>query len=245
MGDTDWSGGGADAGGQEQAPYAGEEEYEEPESSLPWQQRHRYSSWLAAMLQTIKVVLLEPSQAFSRIRVEGSLGESLVFVLILGTVAGYTWSAWGILFHVAGLRMAAGFGGRGTDLIALLGLTVYTASVIVVVPIGVVVSSFMASGILHLCLMIVGGANRTFEATYAVVAYVTGCTGLFNIIPMCGGLIGGIWAIVAEIMGLTEAHETTAGRAVLAVFMPLIFCCGAGAVLTVVLLGAVGAAMAR
>jgi len=242
MGDTDWGIEQTGAGGPERAPYPGGEEYEEPESSLPWQQRHRYSSWLVAMLQTIKVVLLEPSQAFSRIKVEGSLGESLVFVLILGTVAGYIGSLWQILFHLAGFSMAAGaFPERGTDLVALLGMTVYGAAVIVVVPIGVVVSSFIASGILHLCLMIVGGANRTFEATYAVVAYVTGCTSLFNLVPMCGGLIAGVWAIVGEILGVREAHKTTTGKAVLAVLLPLICCCGL-AMLSFVLFGAFAAA---
>jgi hypothetical protein len=38
----------------------------------------------------------------------------------------------------------------------------------------------------------------------------------------------GVWAIVCYCIGLARAHETDTGRAVLAVFLPLIVCCGGG-----------------
>jgi len=48
---------------------------------------------------------------------------------------------------------------------------------------------------------------------------------------------------VIEIIGLREAHGTTTGRAALAVFLPLIVCCGLSIVVAViVLLVASGAA---
>jgi hypothetical protein len=53
------------------------------------------------------------------------------------------------------------------------------------------------------------------------------------IVPVCGGLISGIWCLVCEIIGLTKAHNTSTGQAVLAVLLPVIVCCGGGFVLAV------------
>jgi len=39
-------------------------------------------------------------------------------------------------------------------------------------------------------------------------------------------LISLVWAIVCYCIGLARAHETDTGRAVLAVLLPLIVCCG-------------------
>jgi hypothetical protein len=60
------------------------------------------------------------------------------------------------------------------------------------------------------------------------------------IVPFCGGLISGIWGLVAECIGLARAHETDTGRAVLAVFLPLIVCCGGG-ILLAIIFGGIGA----
>ena len=54
-----------------------------------------------------------------------------------------------------------------------------------------------------------------------VVAY-TQATQLFGIIPIVGGFIASIYALVLHIIGLREAHEITTGRAALAVFIPVI-----------------------
>ena len=53
------------------------------------------------------------------------------------------------------------------------------------------------------------------------------------ILPICGGLISGIWCIVVQCIGLTRAHQTTTGRALLAILLPIIVCCGGGFVLAV------------
>jgi hypothetical protein len=45
-------------------------------------------------------------------------------------------------------------------------------------------------------------------------------------IPICGGFIAGVWALVCNCIGLARAHETDTGRAVLAVLLPVIVCCG-------------------
>ena len=66
--------------------------------------------------------------------------------------------------------------------------------------------------------MIVGGANQPFETTFRVLAFTQGSTGPLQMIPICGGVIAGVWAIVCYCIGLARAHGTDTGRAVLAVF---------------------------
>lgn len=195
-------------------------------SSLPWQDRGRHPSALAALWKTVQIVLLSPSEAFSRINVTGSLSGSLVFVLIVGSIGGYVAAAGQLLLHTLGWTEAAA-GGVAEDLARLgVSVSVQVVLTLVLVPLGVLVGSFIASGIVHCCLWILGGANESFEATYAVVAYASGCTYLFNVIPICGGLIGAVWTIVIEIIGLRQAHRTTTGRAAIAVLLPVILCCG-------------------
>jgi hypothetical protein len=56
---------------------------------------------------------------------------------------------------------------------------------------------FIGSAIVHLCLMIVGGANQSFETTFRVLAFSQGSTGPLQMIPICGGLISGVWGSFA------------------------------------------------
>jgi hypothetical protein len=96
---------------------------------------------------------------------------------------------------------------------------------------------FVVSAILHVCLVIVGGAKQSFETTFRVVCFAEGSAGPLIIIPFCGGLITGIWKLVLYCIGLAHAHETDTGRAVIAVLLPLIVCCGGFLLLIFLVLG--------
>src|ERR1041384_8348277 len=104
---------------------------------------------------------------------------------------------------------------------------------IIFAPVIVAICVFIASGIIHLCLMLVGGAKKPFETTFRVMCFAQGSTQLLLIVPICGGLIAGVWALVVEIIGLAKAHETDIGRAALAILIPVIVCCGGLGVLMI------------
>ena len=78
---------------------------------------------------------------------------------------------------------------------------------------------------LHLFLLMVGGAASGFSATLRVVCY-SQTSGLAVVIPLAGGIIQLIWGLVLQIMGLTQAHRTSGGKAAFAVIGPVILCCG-------------------
>ena len=92
-------------------------------------------------------------------------------------------------------------------------------------PFLIIAGLFLSAGILHLCLMLVRGTKYGFEATFRTVAYGYSANALM-VIPFCGGFLAALWAIILYIIGLREAHETTGGKAAVAVFLPAIACCG-------------------
>jgi hypothetical protein len=205
-----------------------------PRSGLPWDERQE-RGFFNAFIETLVMVLTKPGEAFTAMKREGGLGEPLIYAIIGGWVGGVI----AFLFSL-GLQSVGFFAGRHNAFAAMAGMGIGSAAIIIFLPLFIVIFLFIGSAIVHLCLMIVGGANQSFETTFRVLAFSQGSTGPLQIIPICGGLIAGVWALVCNCIGLARAHETDTGRAVLAVFLPLIVCCG-GALALAFMFGALGA----
>jgi hypothetical protein len=181
------------------------------------------------------MVLMKPGEAFAMMKTEGDMMGPMLFALIGGSAGLIVSFLLQIALHSIGVM------GSGQNGIAnMFGMGIGILLFIVLVPVMMIAGMFLGSGILHLCLMIVGGANKPFETTFRVVCFSSGSTYLLSMIPFCGGFIAGVWNIVLECMGLARAHETDTGKAVMAVLLPIIVCCG-GALLIVILLGGFGA----
>jgi len=216
------------------APVAGTSASPAPRSGLPWDQRLS-KGFFTAFIETLQMVLTRPADAFTAMKTEGGLGDPLIYALIGGCVGG----AVSFLFSI-GLQSVGLFGHQRNAVATMAGLGIGSFAFLILLPVLITVGLFVGAGIIHLCLMIVGGANKTFETTFRVLAFSHGSTGPLQIIPLCGGAVAGVWALVVNCIGLARAHETTTGRAVLAVFMPLIVCCG-GALILAMMFGALGA----
>jgi hypothetical protein len=191
-------------------------------SGLPWEHRQE-RGFLNAFIETLAMVLTKPDLAFRTMKTEGGLGEPLIYALIGGCVGGIV-----SLLLSLGLQSMGLFAGQRDAFTAMAGIGIGMIGLIVLVPVFIVIGLFIGAAIVHLCLMIVGGANKSFETTFRVLAFSQGSTGPLQVIPVCGGLIAFVWALVVDCIGLARAHETSTGRAVLAVLLPLIVCCGAG-----------------
>ena len=75
-----------------------------------------------------------------------------------------------LLFSL-GLQSVGFFANRHDTFAVMTGMGVGSAAfILVLMPLFVVVGLFMAAAILHVCLMIVGGANQSFETTFRVIA---------------------------------------------------------------------------
>ncbi len=206
-----------------------------PRSGLPWDDRQQRGI-LRAFFDTLIMVLTRPAEAFTVMKREGGVSEPLIYAIIGGSVGGVIYFLYNFLLSSAQL-----LGSHENPIMHMMGGGIRPLFFIIFVPLVVAMSAFISSAILHLCLMIVGGAKQPFETTFRVVCFAGGSANPLLVIPICGGLIGGIWKIVLCCIGLARAHETDTGRAVLAVALPLIVCCGGALVLGMMVgLGAFG-----
>jgi len=187
---------------------------------LPWEHRQELG-FLKAYFDTVILVLTKPAEAFALMKTEGDMMGPMLFALI-GGCAGIIVS---VLMQLA-LHSIGFMGNRQSAMFGMGVVGIWSLAYIILAPVMVVVGIFIISGILHLCLMIVGGAKKSFETTFRVVCFSSGSTYLLSMIPFCGGVIAGVWNIVVEIIGLARAHETDTGKAVMAVLLPIIVCCG-------------------
>lgn len=174
----------------------------------PWE---RHGRSFDSLVDTVREVLLRPTLLFRSMRRAGGLREPIVFYLITAS----TGMVGASIFRLAFSRTDEPYG----------CLLVVLPAALLAVPLFAFVSLFVTSGILHLMLLLLDGARQPFETTVRVVAYGGGSTLLLGVIPFCGGLIGAVWQIVAEIVGLSEAHEISLGKAALAVLLPAVLCC--------------------
>lgn len=192
-----------------------------PRSGLPWDNRQT-RGFFQAFFETMVMVLTKPVDAFTAMRREGGFTEPLLYGLVGGCFGYIVY-----LLFVLLMPSVAMFGGdRHNALAGFIGMGFGLFFTIILIPLFLVVGLFIGSAILHLCLMLVGGAKQSYETTFRVMCFSLGSTYPLVIIPFCGSIIAAVWGIIAECIGLARAHETDTGRAVLAVFLPLIVCCG-------------------
>jgi len=204
---------------------------EAPRSGLPWDERQT-RGFFNAFVETLVMVLTKPDAAFRAMKIEGGLVEPLIYALIGGWLGGVVTFLFSLGFKSMGL-----FANRNNAFGMMTGMGIGSIAFIILLPVVIVIGLFIGAAIVHLCLMIVGGANKTFETTFRVLAFSQGSTGPLQMIPVCGGLIAGVWGLVVTCIGLARAHETETGRAVFAIFLPLVVCCG-GAILMAILVPA-------
>ena len=99
--------------------------------------------------------------------------------------------------------------------------------------------NFLSAGITHLCLALFKGTSKSYEATYRVICYSYSAW-IFALVPCAGGVVSGIWGLVATIIGLSKVHKTEGWRAAVAVLLPVFVCMGAVVVFAVAIAGVIG-----
>jgi hypothetical protein len=193
-----------------------------------------------ALVDTVRLFMSSPREAWSRTREKGDYGQPILFAVCVGWVAAAFNLVWGIMFGQAWLRflppdvreMVTGFAAKSVA---------WTFAQILVAPLFVVCGLFIGAAILHLCLLVVGGLSSSkagFEGTVRLVGY-SWVTQLAQIVPLVGGLIAMVWALVLYVIGIERIHRTTQGKAIAAILIPIVLCCGC--ILIAVVLG--GAAL--
>ncbi len=215
-----------DDGGEDVVPV----DIERPEGlrvGVPWERPTPGMSF-AGLVQTTRLLLFTPTDAFGLMRVNGTMTAPLVYLVVLGTVGtffGLLWQSWAraMLGSVA-----------GGNLQTLAVANSYGVMSFVIAPFVILLMAVVATAVHHLFLLLLGGAPRPPDVTMRVVCYAWGASYVWMLIPACGGLVATVWGAAMTIAGLRQAQGVPGGRAAAAVVVPyLIALCGLLALWTV------------
>jgi rubredoxin len=179
----------------------------------PWENRSELGIW-QGIYQTFKAVLFSPEKLFRTMSFKGGIKEPLAFGLLLGSIGAMLGLFWNFLMMSGSLlEMVHELMGPFNITLVFLGLLIFS-------PLFVIIILFVTSGILHLSLLIVRGGKNGFEATFRVISYSQAIQ-VLGLIPFIGGLIGGLWVLVVQVIGIREIHETSYLRVFIAFLIPL------------------------
>lgn len=195
-----------------------QEQREKGESGLkrgttPWENRGAMGLW-QGIYQTFKAVLFSPDEFFGTMPSKGGIKEPLAFGLLLGSIGtmfGFFWNF---------LMMSGGLIAVDNDLTGQFSATLIFFGMIIISPLLVMITMIVFSAVLHLLLLIVRGGKNGFEATFRVVSY-SQATQVLGLIPFIGGIIGGLWNLIVQIIGLKRVHETSYLRVFMALLIPV------------------------
>ncbi len=206
-------------------------------SKNPWEDRQTLG-FMAGLFRTLKETLFRPSDFFRKMTVAGGLIDPLLYAMIIGMAGLMFFYFWDILLHAPMQNFMT------PELRAASERSMFssfrTSFAAVLTPFLLILWLFAVSGMLHLFLLLVRGAKAGFEATFRVVSYGMSPF-IFLIIPVCGMPITWLWMMTLGIIGLKEAHETSGGKAAVAVLFPFLFCCGLVVLAVALFMGAVAA----
>jgi hypothetical protein len=192
---------------------------EERRTGPPWERDGQSASTFFA---TVGEVFGQTNSMFSTMRRRGGLGAPMGFAVVGGMIGALANLLYRIL--ITGIGAAAG-GGAGPDIAAEQAGS--ACGGLICATVFIIIFLFVGAFVVHLMLLLVGGAESgfdTFETTFRVCSYCYGAAALLSLIPCIGGCVQWIVAVVFMIIGIASAHEIAAGKAAAAVLVPVVVC---------------------
>lgn len=210
----------------------------EVQTTPSWEHTDEYG-FFGALVKTIGEVLFHPENTFRNLKIGGSIGAPFLFGWLLQSICQLIslYQVRNMIFNQLQWYLPHRMKWDLPPNIEIFPSFDFFPAMFVLVPVAVAISLFIKTGILHICLMIAGGAKKDIDVTFRVTAYSEGATAPWLIVPFVGSLVAWVWQLVCIIIGLKEAHQTTTGRVILAILLPLIICCGLGIMVTSMFLG--------
>jgi hypothetical protein len=171
----------------------------------PWEEKRS----LGSLFRTIKLALLSPNEFFGSLRLDGKGFWSYLIVL------GWPSAALGaILGRVTGLDGVETQPGQEAFMMgAMVGATIFA-------PIGLMFGIVIGGAILHLFLRMFGAANAKLETTIRTYVYAQSIM-VISWIPVLGPLVNVVWMPIVLVIGLKRMHNTSYGKVIAAICVPL------------------------
>ncbi len=210
---------------------------------VPWEGGEGF---FRAFFQTVWDSLFAPTKFFKKVASGTGYWISLIYALICGAIGNYSNFLWVWLFFSVFFQLlppqfsyALSFFSSIVIIALLVSLPIFEAFTILI-----------ASLIVHLCLIIVGGRKKGFQTTFRAVSYANTARLFyavpFFIIPFLAPILYfaiDVYHLVLIIIGVRECHGISTGKAVLAVLLPLIVVVALsilGAILIPLFIGSMG-----
>jgi len=181
-----------------------------------------------SFIDTAKLFVTAPDQAWARARETGDYTRPLLFALIVGWVGAIFKAVWGTMFGAGIYKMIP----LEYQRYAMMGSGRGLVASVILAPIFIVCGLFIGAAILHLSFMIVGALTNSrsqFEGTFRIASYST-IAHVAYVIPFLGGLVALVWQVVLAVIGAQKLHKTTQGKAVAGVLLPVLLCCACAAI---------------
>lgn len=175
---------------------------------------------MTEILEKIKAVLQSPGSFFDSIKSEEGYGPALKYLFVIYLVPS-------IIVFIAGMLSSPGKIGEAAFIAVLSEVF------------GVLVLTFISTGLVHIGIMLVGGKRGIFS-TYKALAYGITPYALLQWIPIVN-ILALLWAIYLEVMGLSKLHEMSMLRAFIGwLIVPLILLVILTVLFSAVLIGTLG-----
>ncbi|EKD42709.1 MAG: hypothetical protein ACD_73C00046G0002 [uncultured bacterium] len=204
------------------------------EPELIWERDWKQNP-IQSYIFTIQNILLNPVRFFQQLRNTEliSVWPLILFVLIsqsIGLISSLLLNTGLSLLQPTFMAL---FDGKLPAEQVMQGLftPIVMGSFLVIAPFMIIAGLFLSAGLCHLMILLFNASSKGYWVTFRATAYAMGVNVLM-IIPILGGIVAGVWQIIVLILGVRELHDTTTGKATLAVLTPyLLFCCvGVGVV---------------
>lgn len=190
---------------------------------LPWEQSGY--PFFPALFETTKLFLTRPREAYARSSPTVGIGRPLLYGSILSFVfnvvtASYEFGARTLM----GSMTTHGYMEKWLNSETTIPPIAQLLGTIFASPFVIPLCILLVAGLVHLCLLLLGGAPGGYAATLKSVAY-SDAPVFLAIVPFCGSLAGLIWGLVIGVIGLTVVHRISTGKAVAAIVLPALVCC--------------------
>ncbi len=187
-------------------------EFEIPDKSIPWEMRSTLGN-VDAFSATFMLSMTKPVSFFRRLPAKGGFFNPMIYALICGLAGTLIDLAWQLLlpsnlFVDEELR-SPDLGDEFYFIFALLSP--------LIIPLALLINT----GMLHFSLLLLNVKKSDFETTFRVISYGSGAN-LLVIVPFIGIIVGVIWKLALEVIGLREIYLISSRRALAAVLLPFL-----------------------
>lgn len=180
-----------------------------------WERRAQFG-FLNALYLTTRDVLSSPGTFFGRMPTRVGMAQPLLYAIILGIAAallGWIWALAGSSLRALSPGEALqGVLGPGPSFIRFMAS-----------PLVVALDVALRAALMHVMLVLLGGNQLGFEATFRVAAYGK-AAGIVALLPFCGSVAAVLWELAIDVIGLYRIHGTDPWRALVAVLGPAMIC---------------------